>query len=267
MTRRTLQRSLSATALVLATSLFLVHNASARTIRVDVGYPGNYNFTGQAWNPAVPLVPPGPLSGTLPFAIDFGTGNQTAFCLYEDGQISFGEAVCSAIPDPNATLDVLAADWVGTGAPNLFDTGSITYSDGNLAAEPPYDPPSPPLPEDAPRAVRFHWNDVTCPTCGGVEYSFQAILIDVDGAAGGDFDIELNYGFGGIPAGVGAIGLVLGGNQFEHTGAVANDESFDLQFRNGVLVDGTTAVPEPSTLLLLMLAFLTMQTLRRRSTG
>jgi len=265
MTCRALQRSLATTALVLAASLFLADSALARTIRVDVGFPGNYENNGQAWNlPVIPLVPPGPLSGSLPFAIDYGAGNQTAFCLYENGQITFGESPCGAIPASDAVIQPLAADWIGSGEDDLFDTGSITYSTGNLAAEPPYNPPNPPDPLDAPRAVRFHWNFVTCPTCGGTEYSFQAILIDVDGDAGGDFDLEFNYGFGGIPAGLGTIGLVLAGNEFQHTGAVGNDESFDFKFRNGILVDGTTAVPEPPALALLGLALLTMLTLHRR---
>jgi len=95
-------------------------------------------------------------------------------------------------------------------------------------------------------------------------YTFQAILIDVDGDAGGDFDLELNYGFGGIPAGLGTIGFQLGTNSFQHTGAVANEQSFDFQFRNGALVDGPTAVPEPATLPLLALALSTMYALRRR---
>jgi len=234
--------ALAASLVVFAVGSFVLSSpTAARTIRVDFG-AGNYDFTGQAWSLVeTPVVPPAPVSGTLPFAIDFGTGPQTAFCLYEDGLISFGATNCSDPVPSDARLEPLAADWIATpGATSILDPGSITYNEGNLARESPF--PANPL--DAPQAVRFTWFDVTC-ACDGFQYSFQAILIN---QGGGDFDLELNYN--GIPASVGNAGFTLGPNTFSFSGPFDSATDHDFQFRNGV----TTPVDEPGVAPLLAIA-------------
>ena len=224
-------------------------STEARTIRVDFG-AGNYVNSGQAWQLAeTPLIPPGSVSGTLPFAINFGTGNQTAFTLFEDGRITFGAA----------SIEPLAADWLGTGTASILDSGSITYNEGNLARGDPSSFPADPL--DAPQAVRFTWNDITCATCGGFQYTFQVILIDM---GGGDFDLELNYN--GVPAGVGIARFTLGSNTLPPFGGPFDPNTdYDFQFRNGVLVG--SQVPEPGVPSLLALGFLALAAagLRRRA--
>ena len=251
-------------AVVAAAAIIVAGPAAARTIRVDVG-SGQYEQNGQAWEDSeTPILAAQLIDGTLPFAIDFGTGDVTGFCLGQDGFVAFSP--CSAI-DADTVLDVLARDWTSDPtADRIFDEGSVTYTIGQLSPNVVPPGPAPPL-ADAPRAIRFHWNAVCL---SGVcdsnnpdpRYSFQAILIDVDGDAGSDFDLELNYG-GPIPAGTGAISFVLGDNVFTFPGDVANEQSFDFRFRNGVLVDGS-AVPEPPTLLIAALALLLFAAGRRR---
>ncbi len=243
--------------MVLVAALALPFDANARTIRVDVG-SGNYPTNGQAWESSeTPLGAAAFLSGTLPFALNFGTGLQTSFCLGANGFIGFS-GNCGAIP-ANATLQPLGATWITDPATTrIFEQGSVTYTEGNLARQLPF--PANPL--DAPLAVRFHWNDVICAppsaTCQGQMYSFQAILIDM---GNGDFDLELN--FDDIPAGIGIAQFLLGTNAFQFGGPFLSAQDYDFQFRGGVLVNGTP-VPEPGLVWLLGLAAALMGLLRRR---
>ena len=264
MSRRSQHPSWFAAVLLLA-AVMSPWDAYGRTIRVDQG--DNYEFTGQLWDPIV-IMGASPLSGSLPFALNVGGELLTRFCLNAtEGtvQLIAGAESCASLPPDAALLQPLAAAWQYDDSAAFFtDDGAVSYSEGRLATNDTL-PPIPPVSTDAPRAVRFHWNEVGCASCGGETYSFQAILIDV-GNGNGDFDLEFNYDFGGIPAGLGTIGFVLGSDSFQHTGAVANEQSFDFQFRNGALVDGSTAVPEPATLPLLALALSTLYVLRRRRT-
>jgi hypothetical protein len=254
-------------AVAVASVFLLAGSAMARTIRVDINStPETYEGNGQFWpNTDGAIKANQSVEGTLPFAIDFGSGNVQTFCLHQDGFVAFSS--CSSI-DPATVIRPLAADWQSDpAADDIFEFGAVTFSTGQLDPEPPFVPLL-----DAPRAIRFHWTEVCtlspCPPDPNspdlnLQYSFQAILIDVDGDAGGDFDIEFNYG-GAIPAGTGAIGLVLGDNVRTIAGGVDNDESFDFRFRNGALVDGGTAVPEPGTMPLIALSLLTLYAIRRR---
>jgi hypothetical protein len=259
------KQTLSVGAAVLASVLVLASAATARTIRVDTNStPETYEGNGQFWPATDDAIKGNPsVEGSLPFGangIDFGPAytNVTDFCLHEDGFVAFSS--CGAL-DPNAVLRPLAADWASDpDAENVFEFGSVTYSTGQL------DPAAPFVPlADAPRAIRFHWNLIctSFPCNGNPEYSFQAILIDVDGDAGGDFDLEFNYG-GAIPAGTGVIGFVLGANTFTFNGDVESDQSFDFQFRGGRLVGDVTEVPEPATWTLFALALLALPAFARR---
>jgi hypothetical protein len=236
--------SVLAVALTMAAALAVSSLAAARTIRVDVG-SGNYDTNGQAWNNfEQPLAGAPSLSGTLPFSINFGQGSINSFCLFSNGSIGFSSN-CGAVP-ANALLQPLFANWQqDPAASRLFDDGAITYSFGHLAPDPPF----PADPNDAPLAARFHWQNLTCDTCAGFRYTFQAILIDM---GNGDFDLELNYG--NIPAGVGIAGFTLGSNTFSLAGPF-DDSLPTFHFRGGQLV-GVTPVPEPSTLALVGIALL-----------
>ena len=261
MARRSIRNSVFIAALGVAAAALVAGNAMARTIRVDQG--DNYALTGQLWDP-ITIMGASPLSGELPFDLNVGGELLSRFCLNAtEGTVHLIEDTesCASLPSDAAVLEPLAGTWLYNDSAAFFsDDGAVSYSEGRLATNDTI-PPIPPSSTDAPRAVRFHWNEVGCASCSGETYSFQAILIDV---GNGDFDLEFNYDFGGIPAGLGTIGFQLGTNSFQHTGAVANEQSFDSQFRNGALVDGPTAVPEPATLPLLALALSTMYALRRR---
>ena len=245
--------------MVLVAALALPFDANARTIRVDVG-SGNYPTNGQAWESSeTPLGAAAFLSGTLPFALNFGTGLQTSFCLGANGHYRILEQLWR---DPGATRR--CSRWAPPGSTDpattrIFEQGSVTYTEGNLARQLPF--PANPL--DAPAAVRFHWNDVICAppsaTCQGQSYSFQAILIDM---GNGDFDLELN--FDDIPAGIGIAQFLLGTNAFpQFGGPFLSAQDYDFQFRGGVLVNGTP-VPEPGLVWLLGLAAALMGFLRQR---
>ena len=235
-----------------AATFVFADGAAARTIRVDAG-SGNYQDNGQAWNsPETPLLGAPFLAGTLPFAINFGTGPQTSFCMFGNGSIGFTSS-CGAVP-ANTLMAPLLANWVvDPAAERVFESGSVTFSTGVLARG-----AIPPDPNDAPAAVRFHWNDLTCDTCNGATYSFQAILIDM---GNGDFDLEFN--FTDIPAGVGVSSFLLGTNLFGLAGPFFSDVDYDFSFRNGVLVDGQP-VAEPASLALLAAAGLGLAFARRR---
>jgi hypothetical protein len=258
---RAAARSLSfACALLAAGTLSIVGETSARGIRVDVG-SFNYDFNGQAWDSSETALGLQPfVAGTLPFAIDIDGTLQSSFCLFGNGTIGFS-ADCTNVP-ADAFLNPLAADWVPAQPipPNpvpvrVFESGSVTYTEGHLAATAPF----PANPNDAPLAVRFHWNDLTCAACGGFTYSFQAILID---QGGGDFDLEFN--FNDIPAGIGVSRILLGSSSFQSAGPFFAATDYDFSFRDGVLVTDGRPVPEPGTLGLLLAAGLVFATLRRR---
>jgi hypothetical protein len=252
---RAAARSLSfACAMLAAGTLSLTGAASARGIRVDVG-SFNYDFNGQAWESSETALGVQPfVAGTLPFAIDIDGTLQSSFCLFGNGSIGFA-LDCTAVP-ADAFLQPLLSDWIvgDADADRIFESGSVTYTEGHLARG-----TFPPDPLDAPAAVRFHWNDLTCAACGGFTYSFQAILID---QGGGDFDLEFN--FNDIPAGIGVSRILLGSSSFQSAGPFFAATDYDFSFRDGVLVTDGQPVPEPGTLGLLLAAGLVFATLRRR---
>jgi hypothetical protein len=243
-----------AIAALVVTVATLSNAALARTIRVDVGST-NYDSNGQAWQASeTPLGGAAFLAGSLPFAINFGTGATSSFCLFGNGSVGFSSN-CGAVP-PNALLTPLLANWtVNPTASRIFESGSVTFTSGHLAREAPF----PADPNDAPLAVRFHWNDLTCDTCGNFTYSFQAILVDM---GNGDFDLELNYS--DIPAGVGVAGFSLGANTFSFSGPFLSSQDYDFRFRGGQLVGGN-AVPEPAAAWLLLVAAAAWGIARRRA--
>jgi hypothetical protein len=234
--------------------------AHARGIRVDVG-SSNYDFNGQAWASSEDALGTAPfLAGTLPFALNVDGTTLSAFCLFGNGTIGFAPD-CTNVP-VDAFLNPLASDWTPAQPipPNpvpvrIFESGSVTYTEGRLATQSPFPANS----NDAPLAVRFHWNDLTCSACNGFTYSFQAILI---GRGNGDFDIEFNYN--DIPAGIGLASILLGTSSAQSGGPFASNVDYDFSFRNGVLVGDATPVPEPAPIALLLASCAALALARRR---
>jgi hypothetical protein len=245
-----------------AAGLAIATDAPARGIRVDVG-SSNYGSddNGQAWESSEDAVGTAPFrAGTLPFALNVDGTTLGAFCLFPNGTIGFASD-CTNVP-ADAFLNPLASDWTPAQPipPNpvpvrIFESGSVTYTEGHLAPTSPF----PANPDDAPLAVRFHWNDLTCSACNSFTYSFQAILIN---RGSGDFDIEFNYN--DIPAGIGTASILLGSSAFVSTGPFSASVDYDFSFRNGVFVDGTNGVPEPAPLMLLVAAGVALVLTARR---
>jgi len=254
--------------IIVAAACLAPLTTGARSIRVDAG-DGNYTGNGQAWaasEQSIDLTPGNPrvAGGTLPFALNFGTGLQSTYCFSEDSEIWFGS--CAVSPgDPGFSaglIEPLAADWIAGPGQRIFDEGSVTFTEGRLSRGPgPFDPSQI---GNAPLAMRFHWNRVLLNGLPpDTKHSFQAILIQV--GSSGDFDLELNYL--SVPSGIGTARFQLGTNAFDFRGPFPSSTDFDFQFRNGILINGTNGtVPEPATPLLLLGALAIAALLRRRKT-
>ena len=288
-TALSLAAGLAAVAIAVASVIPATANAQ-RTARVDAPFTdpvvdGNYLTNGEAWQTMSSLPELFGGEGNLPFAINFGQAGPTEshFCVNSfQSTIGFG-ATCDLSTPYLAPLfpakGIFQSFWdFDSSLDQVSQPGSVTYSTGRLAADPTQIPPNP---NDAPRAVRFHWNEVHCSAfffaCNSAAVvSFQAILIDASkNNSFGDFDLEFNYSGANSAFDQFAAELNLPNNFFLFDGTeIRSGKSFDFQFRNGVgsLVDGggggggggTVPVPEPGTIALLLAGFGIASLARRR---
>jgi hypothetical protein len=249
---------------VLAQAL-MVTDASARPIRIDLFGADNYDTNGQQWDDGVAGLDTdnSVVSVIIPFKVNFGTGLTDAVCLSDNGVIWFA-ADCSTGRAGNPYIAAFDRDLVPQLPPDAGNSQTGTYTHGVLSPTPPF----PPL-ADAPAAARFTWYHLPIAGGDGSVYTAQIIFID-NGAADGDFELEINYefgpggtepayapGVGGIPAGAPLLSFSLGANSFSYDQPLLT--SFDsFKFSGGTYTGGpgvtppVTGVPEPASLALIL---------------
>lgn len=256
MLRRTSAKTLTCTLVgVLAASA--AGSAAARGILIDFNDfdPSLFQITGQAWpnssDDGVDVRNDGTASGTLPFGLLIGSTTFTAYCLSENGEISFaatGDA-CAAASSDSAVFSVLGADWVSSFDGFATNDGDVSVSlNGLVDRVAPFDA------GEAQNTVRFLWNGVTLAGGSGDPYYFQALIYDL---GGGDFDLQFNYGFGADSYAVGFQRITAGGTTlFSGTSPFSSATDYDFSFRAGELGGSVTppptTVPEPGALTLLV---------------
>jgi hypothetical protein len=239
-------------------SLTLTAEAS-RVVLVDL--PGNlYSDRGQDWVGDVDF--PGASSGTIPFALNFGSGAALqSFTFSPFGQILFSGTnfvapFLSAAPF-QATGDNSSFMRFGSGRvdPTLLDNvlpdpDPGTFDESNALA-----------------AFRFTWFNVCLVCDGSDDRTFQVVFVD---RKNGDFDLDFNYFAPGLPAS-GQRGFELDANVLSLTAGPFGYPGPDYCFRDGVgsLCSSVAAVPEPETLALVLggLALLGLRSRRRNATG
>lgn len=233
-------------------------------VLVDQG--NNYSSDGQSWPGDTDYAPPGTTGGTVPFALNFGSG----------------AALRSFTFDPHGQVPFTGTDFIAplrAAIPFRVDNSGFSFMrwgagliDPKLLAPPPLVGPFDI--SNALQAYRFTWLSV-CPT-GGVcdgsnSVSFQTVLVNLGSDA---FVLEFNYGLNSfVPPGATA-GYLLGANTASFAGPF-NDVGPDYCFKGGVASAFTTVaacrgavtvVPEPATIALFLTGFtlLAGTSLRRR---
>jgi hypothetical protein len=230
----------------------------ARGIRVDMAGADNFDFSGEDWAfdnaVAGDLAGDSFVSGAIPFQLNFGAGAADySFCFTENGFVSFVQSPgCNSLVPPTG-------DFIAPFA-NDLTIESALWSGGLL------DPVGPPYSRDEDtEALRFNWQATDT---SGAQLVAQLVLLN---RGAGNFDFEINYGpafvADYVTSNAGGQGWSLGANtQALATGAFAQATNYFFSMVNGVLTGGgppdppdpPTPVDEPSMLLLLSLAALTL---------
>jgi|GEM_PF-2315187 len=231
---------------------------AGRQIEIDQG--DNYLGDGQKWDfPGAYFKDGSSTIGTgivaVPFALNIGSGAQNySFQLDNQGRVILLDT--GGQPTTNFIAPLFSNGT--TFVPDGDFGGFIAFGAGQIDPQvllPGYPQPGATyVPANALNVYRFLWNRVCANSCigdGTDDISMEAVLID---RGAGDFDLDFFYSNPQGPVPTGATGgFLLGLNS-------ATFSSFDAPgpdfcFRAGALSDtcsGTTAVPEPSSVLLIL---------------
>jgi hypothetical protein len=243
---------------LLCLSLIVASGAlEARGIRVDMAGANNFNFSGEDWTSDNPvgadLAGDSFVTGVIPFQLNFGAGAADySFCFTENGFVSFIQAPgCNSLVPPTGEFIAPFA--------NDLAIDSALWSVGLL------DPLEPYSRDEDTEAMRFTWQGTDT---NNAQLVAQLVLLN---RGAGNFDFEINYGpaFAEdyVTSNAGGQGWSLGANtQALTTGAFAQATNYFFSMVNGVLTGGgppdppdpPTPVDEPSMLMLLSLAALTL---------
>lgn len=250
----------SATAISAGLFLLLCVNQAFAGSRELADEGNNYIFDGQSWGADITTG-----SGTIAFALDFGSGAiaNRPFTLDPHGKVVFAGSDFIApllAPTPYAPASQISY------ASGLLDPSVI---DNTTPAS--YNP------VNGLQAYRFYFNGV-CPTgqptCGGDQ--FQAVIVSLDAE---HFVLEFNYAAFAPTITGGSAGFQLGTN-LASFGGPYSDVGPDFCFSNGVARAFTTVaacraavvtnptVPEPEENLLLLvggMALVGSVAMRRRA--
>jgi len=251
--------------LALASGALGLLSSNAWATRVSVDFDGDsFATTGEIFGSADTHFGANS-SGTLPFALDFGSGAAIYdFCFNSNGFVSFvaSGSGCTFGSTPTG-------DYIAPFESALLAGGNTSYSTGSVDSTTPYST------SDTTPAIRFIW-DATDSANNAV--LAELLLVSQPSTSTGAFSLEFRYGndlFGidGAPA-TGSQSYKLGNNTSgPTTGPFATDTTYKSTFSGGAPCTtncggtGTppTDVAEPGTLALLSgLLLLVPVTFRRR---
>lgn len=238
---------------LLVAGVLAVSSQSAHAGRVNVDFDGDaFATTGEIFLSDDTHFGTG--AGTVPFQLNFGSGAATYdYCFAANGYVSFvstgGGCGSGGAPSGNYIAPFFTDLTVG---------GNTLSSTGLVDSTAPF------IESEATPAMRFIW-DATDSSGNAV----LAGLMLLDRGAG-NFDFLFQYGndlFGidGAPA-TGSQGFSLGSNVSPLvSGPFATSTTYRFSFVDGTCVScGSTSVPEPATLTLLVAGLIGLAFLRRR---
>lgn len=246
--------------------MFAAQDADAqRGIRVDIG-SGQFDLRGESWNEGTVQenfnLPgyPGYLEVILPFKLNFsGEAGRLALpqALLGFSWLNLGKD-CGA-PDQFACGEyAYTHPWLSNGGSEFKTTTKVGAIDRAKDANGEYN-----LAEALP-AVQFRWYGRDG---SNRPFDYQMILLDLSGETGneGDFDVEVNFGYGQFVAPTDGFQSLMFGPASQHLFTTTNAYT-DFCFRSGSLTFNCVAVidpppppdpvPEPSTIALLGLGLL-----------
>jgi hypothetical protein len=251
--------------LALASGVLGLLSTTAWATRINVDFDGDaFPATGEIFGSADTHFGANS-SGTMPFALDFGSGATVYdFCFNSNGFVSFVASGSGCTFGSTPTGDYIApfASALTTGGNTLWGSGSVDSST-------PYST------SDTTPAIRFIW-DATDSSNNAV--LAELLLVSQPSISTGAFSLEYRYGndlFGvdGAPA-TGSQGYKLGNNTSGPTsGPFATDTTYKSTFSAGAPCTtdcgggtGTppTDVPEPGALALLSGVLLLVPVVFRR---